>query len=139
MSRKLALKVEPRAEALDTITAAVEEFGGAEKWPPQLVFRVNLVLEELGLNIINHGRTDDLHEIEITLTSEAGSLTIEIVDNGLPFDPLEDAPSPDLDSGVADRAVGGLGVYLVRTMMDEMHYRRDGGRNYLTLVKELAN
>lgn len=139
MSRKLALKVEPRAEALDTITAAVEEFGDAEKWPPQLVFRVNLVLEELGLNIINHGRTDDLHEIEITMTSEAGSLTIEIVDNGLPFDPLEDAPSPDLDAGVADRAVGGLGVYLVRTMMDEMHYRRDGGRNYLTLVKELAN
>ncbi len=138
MSRKLALKIAPRAEELDTITAAVEEFGDAEKWPPQLVFRVNLVLEELGLNIINHGRTDDLHEIEITLTSEPGSLTIEIVDNGLPFDPLEDAPSPDLDSGVADRAVGGLGVYLVRTMMDEMHYRRDGGRNYLTLVKELA-
>lgn len=138
MSRKLALQVEPRAEELNTITAAVEEFGDAEKWPPELIFRVNLVLEELGLNIINYGRTDDLHEIEITLTSEPGSLTIEIVDNGRPFDPLTDAPPPDLDSGVAERAVGGLGVYLVRTMMDKMHYRRDGGRNYLTLVKELA-
>jgi anti-sigma regulatory factor (Ser/Thr protein kinase) len=120
---------------LDTITAAVEEFGDAEQWPPDLIFRVNLVLEEVGLNIINHGRTDDLHEIEITLTSEAESLTIEIVDNGRPFDPLTDAPEPDLDSGVAERAVGGLGVYLVRTMMDELHYRRDGSRNYLTLVK----
>ena len=135
MSRKLSLKVRPRAEELDTITVAVEEFGDAEQWPPDLIFRVNLVLEEVGLNIINHGRTDDLHEIEITLTSEAESLTIEIVDNGRPFDPLTDAPEPDLDSGVAERAVGGLGVYLVRTMMDELHYRRDGRRNYLTLVK----
>ena len=135
MIRKLSLKVRPRAEELDTITVAVEEFGDAEQWPPDLIFRVNLVLEEVGLNIINHGRTDDLHEIEITLTSEAESLTIEIVDNGRPFDPLTDAPEPDLDSGVAERAVGGLGVYLVRTMMDELHYRRDGSRNYLTLVK----
>ena len=60
------------------------------------------------------------------------------MDNGRPFDPLNDAPEPDLDSGVADRAVGGLGVHLVRTMMDEMRYRRDRGRNHLTLVKERA-
>ena len=138
MSGKLSLKIEPRAEELDTITAAVEEFGDAEEWPGALIFRVNLVLEELGLNIINHGGTEDLREIEITLTSKPESLTIEIVDNGRPFDPVKEAPEPDLDSGVAERAVGGLGVYLVRTMMDEMHYRRDGGKNYLTLVKELA-
>ena len=138
MSGKLSLRVEPRAEELDTITAAVEEFGDAEKWPPDVVFRINLVLEEVGLNIINHGRTDDLGEIEITLTSGPESITIEIVDNGRPFDPLKDAPEPDLDSSVKDRAVGGLGVYLVRTMMDSLHYRRDGGRNHLTLVKELA-
>lgn len=138
MSGKLSLKVEPRAEELDAITAAVEEFGDAERWPFELVYRVNLVLEEVGLNIINHGRTDDLNEIEITLTSKPESLTIEIVDNGRPFNPLKDAPEPDLDSGIAERAVGGLGVHLVRTMMDEMHYRRDGGKNYLTLVKERA-
>ena len=138
MSGKLSLRVEPRAEELDTITAAVEEFGDAEKWPADVVFRINLVLEEVGLNIINHGRTDDLGEIEITLTSGPESITIEIVDNGRPFDPLKDAPEPDLDSSVKDRAVGGLGVYLVRTMMDSLHYRRDGGRNHLTLVKELA-
>jgi anti-sigma regulatory factor (Ser/Thr protein kinase) len=135
LSGKLSLKVEPRAEELDTITVAVEEFGDAEQWPPDLIFRVNLVLEEVGLNIINHGRTDDLHEIEITVTSKPESLTIEIVDNGLPFDPRKDAPEPDVDAGVAERPIGGLGVYLVRTMMDELRYRREGDRNYLTLVK----
>ena len=114
----------------------MEEFGDSEQWPPDLIFRVNLVLEELGLNIINYGRSDGLHEIEITLTSEPESLTIEIVDNGRPFDPGRDAPDPQVDSGIADRPIGGLGVHLVRTMMDELHYRREGGRNYLTLVKE---
>ncbi len=135
MSGKISLKVEPRAEELDTITAAVEEFGDAEQWPSDLIFRVNLVLEEVGLNIINHGRTEDLHEIEITLTSVPESITIEIEDNGRPFDPRKDAPEPDVETGVAERSIGGLGVYLVRTMMDELHYRREGGRNCLTLVK----
>ncbi len=138
MSGKISLKIEPRAEELDTITAAVEEFGDAEQWPSGLIFRVNLVLEEVGLNIINYGRTDDLHEIEITLISEPESITIEIVDNGRPFDPRKDAPEPDVEAGVAERPIGGLGVYLVRTMMDELHYRREGGRNYLTLVKGRA-
>ena len=138
MSGKISLKIEPRAEELDTITAAVEGFGDAEQWPSGLIFRVNLVLEEVGLNIINHGRTDDLHEIEITLISEPESIIIEIVDNGRPFDPRKDAPEPDVEAGVAERPIGGLGVHLVRTMMDELHYRREGGRNYLKLVKGRA-
>ena len=136
MSGKLSLKLESSVEELHTITAAVEEFADAERWSPGLAFRVNLVLEELGLNIINHGRTDGLHEIEITLTSKPESLTIEIVDNGRPFDPRKDAPKPDTTAGVEERPIGGLGVHLVRSIMDELHYRREGGRNYLTLVKE---
>ncbi len=135
MSGKLVLKVDPRVEELETITAAVEEFGEAQQWPADLLFQVELVLEELGLNVINHGKSENLQQIEIRLTSKADALTIEIVDNGLPFDPLRDAPPPDLESGVEERSVGGLGVHLVRTMMDELHYRREGGRNHLTLVK----
>ena len=107
MSGKLSLKVEPRVDELDTITAAVEEFGEAEKWPAELVFQVNLVLEELGLNIMNHGQSEK--EIEIAMTSEAEVLTIEIMDNGVPFDPLQDAPPAG--SGVRDRGAkrGGSG------------------------------
>ncbi len=139
MSAKLSLKVEPRVDELESITAAVEDFGEAENWPPDFVFRVNLVLEELGLNIMNHGKDENLHEIEITLTSEADVLTIEIADDGRPFDPLNDAPQPDLESVLEDRAVGGLGLHLVRTMMDELHYRREQSRNHLTLVKRRDN
>lgn len=136
MSGKLLLRVDPRVEELETITAAVKEFGETEQWPADLIFQVELVLEELGLNVINHGKSEGLQQIEIRLTSEAEALTIEIVDSGVPFDPLTDAPRPDLESGVQERAVGGLGVHLVRSMMDELDYRREGGKNHLTLVKE---
>ncbi len=136
MSRKLSLEIEPSVEELSTITAAVEQFGDAEQWPPDLVFQINLVIEELGLNIMTHGMSEDLEKIEITLTVEGESLTIEIVDNGRPFDPTSDAPEPDLDSGIGERSIGGLGVHIVRSLMDSLCYRRQGGRNHVTLVKE---
>ena len=75
-----------------------------------------------------------LHEFEITLTSEADVLRIEVTDDGRPFDPLNEAPEPDLDASVDDRQVGGLGIHLVRTMVDEMSYRREQDKNHLTLV-----
>ena len=134
MSSKLSLTIKSNRDELDRIIAAVEDLGQRENWPPDLVFRVNLVLEEMGLNIMDHGLDDGLHDIEITLTSDEDVLTIDIMDDGRPFDPLSDAPAPDLDAPIEDRRVGGLGVYLVRNMMDEMTYRREDDKNHLTLV-----
>ena len=134
MSAKLSLKILTEPSELDHIFTAVEELGEKEAWSPGLVFRVNLALEELGLNIMNHGHDEGTHEIEIDLISDADSLTIEIRDDGKPFDPLNDAPTPDLDSPVGVRTPGGLGVHLVRTMMDELSYRREQGKNHVTLV-----
>lgn len=136
MSRKLSLEIDPRVEELSAITAAVEQFGDAEKWPPDMVFQINLVIEELGLNIMTHGKSEDLEKIEITLTAEGESLTIEIVDNGHPFDPTREAPEPDLDVELGERPIGGLGIHIVRNLVDNLRYRRQGGRNHVTLVKE---
>jgi anti-sigma regulatory factor (Ser/Thr protein kinase) len=136
VSRKLSLEIDPRVEELSAITAAVEQFGDAEQWPPDLVFQVNLVIEELGLNIMTHGKSRDLEKIEITLTAEGESLIVEIVDNGHPFDPTTEAPEPDLDVGLGERTIGGLGIHIVRSLVDNLRYRRQGGRNHVTLVKE---
>ncbi len=136
MSRKLSLEIDPRVDELSTITAAIEQFGDAEQWPPDMVFQINLVIEELGLNIMTHGKSEDLEKIEIMLTAEGESLTIEIVDNGRPFDPTSDAPEPDLGSELGERSIGGLGVHIVRSLVDSLCYRRQGGRNHVTLVKE---
>lgn len=136
MSAKLSLRMKLRAEELTRVAAAVSEFARAQEWPPEMEFQINLVLEELGLNIINHGHADpEGREIEIEIASEAESVTVEIADDGRPFDPMTEAPAPDTESDLADRPVGGLGVHLVRTMMDEARYRREGERNRLTLVK----
>ena len=62
---------------------------------------------------------------------------MEIADNGKPYDPLS-APPPDIDSALDDRPIGGLGVYLVRQLMDDVRYCHDRGWNKLTLTKTIS-
>ena len=138
MSAELSLKVETSVAELERISAAVKAFGEQQNWPDNLIFKVNLVLEELGINIMKNGYDDGLHDFEIVLTSEPDTLKVEVIDDGRPFDPLNDAPIPDLESSLDDRPVGGLGIYLVRSMVDRMHYRRTGDQNRLTLEINLA-
>ena len=130
--------VESRPDELEAIFAAVEGIAEKEDWPPDLVFRMKLVLEEMGLNIINYGYDEDDQKIEFTVNSEADAVTIEISDEGKPFDPLSDAVEPDVEAAMGDRPVGGLGIHIVQTMMDEMHYQRVDGKNLLTMVSRRA-
>ena len=137
MSQTLSLKIDCRPDELDRIASEVNDLGEREGWPESMTYRVHLVLEELGLNIINYGYEDgdrDNHQIEITLKSGPDSLTIDIVDDGRQFNPLSQAPIPDTGATMEDRPIGGLGVHLVKALMDEMHYRREKGKNHLTLV-----
>ena len=136
MSAKLSLGVgaaptEATDDALRHMEREVDEFGRQEQWPEALTFRIHLIIEELGLNAMTYGGSSD---VEVTITSEADAVVIEISDDGSPFDPLQDAPEPDVHAALEDRPIGGLGVHLVRTLTDEMSYRREGGRNRLTLV-----
>ena len=134
MSASLHLKLAARPEELERINGAIEEFGEREDWPPKMLFRVNLVLEEVGLNVMTHGQEAGASELEVFLTSDAETTTIEIVDDGPRFDPLQDAPLPDPEASLDERPIGGLGIHLVRTMMDEVSYRYEDGKNRLTLV-----
>ena len=134
MSARYAFTIETDIAQLGRIVTKIEEIGEQESWSPELVFRVHLALEEMGLNIINYGHDEGVHKIEFTVTSQPEEVTIEIWDDGRPFDPFNDAPPPDLSSALEDRRVGGQGVHLVRTMMDQLRYRRVSGRNHVTLV-----
>ena len=141
MSETVHLKIGADSDASDAdnlqyIQGFVEELGEREAWPESLTFKVNLVLEELGINILTHGGNgmERRPEIEIVLTSEDHALTIEVLDDGHPFDPLQDSPNPDLAATIEGRPIGGLGIHLVRNLMDDLHYQRDAGRNRLTLV-----
>ena len=134
MGATMSLTVRTAHDELDRINAAVESFAESDGWRPDLLYRVELVLEEWNLNVMDHGHDDDTHEIDIALTTDADQVTIEIVDGGRPFDPLHDAPPPDLTSAVGERRVGGLGVHFMRTLMDEVLYKRESGKNHLKLV-----
>ena len=134
MSEKLIIRKEATYDELESILDAVEDFGERENWSPAILFKVKLAIEEMGLNVAKHGRIDKNPGIEIIVTSKPEALTISIEDDGRPFDPLNDAPDPDLTSSIEDRPIGGLGIHFVREMMDEMTYRREDGKNCLALT-----
>ncbi|MYB52074.1 MAG: ATP-binding protein [Acidobacteriia bacterium] len=136
MADQLSLNLESSLEALGEIERAVTEFGAENEWPEDLLFHVQLTLDELATNVINHGYGAGGHSFQITVKSNPEAVQIELVDEARPFDPLQDAPQPAIDAGVHERKVGGLGVYIVKELMDEMEYRREGGKNCLTLVKK---
>lgn len=134
MNVSTSITMQPDAEDLENVFAAVEEFAEQAEWPMNLVFQVKLILEEIALNVINYGGAEGDDPIDIMLKTEDDTVTIEIRDVGQPFDPIKDAPTPDLSLELEDRPIGGLGLYLVRTMVDEMNYKWHDGRNHLTLI-----
>ena len=117
--------------ALRHMEHSIEEFGHQEQWPDDLIFKLHLILEELGLNAMTYGGASS---VRIVISVEAETVTIEISDDGGAFDPLNDAPTVDVNAALDDRPIGGLGIHLVRTLTNDLSYRREGGRNHLTLV-----
>ncbi|MCY4577905.1 MAG: ATP-binding protein [Chloroflexi bacterium] len=135
MSAKVSLNIKSSPDALGRMIDAIESISLQEEWPPDLLFTINLVIEELGLNIMNHAYGGDSGEFEIVITSEDKALTVELIDSGPPFNMLTDAPIPDVEADIQDRPIGGLGIHLVKTMMDELNYKREQEQNHLILVK----
>jgi len=113
----------------------LQAFAAANGLSDGTLFAVNLALEELITNTISYGFTDDsAHTITISLDLDGRDLHVRIEDDAMPFNPLEHE-APDLDAPLADRPIGGLGVHLVRTLMDEVRYERAGTRNVLSMRK----
>ena len=118
----------------EKIGAFCAEHGLAE----HVSFEVHLALDELLTNTIDYGYdNDNEHRIDLLLRLQGDTLTVEIADDGRAFDPLQ-AAEPDMGASLQDRARGGLGIYLVRKMMDSVAYRRQDGRNIVTLTKRVA-
>ena len=134
MSEKLSLTVKSDRDQLGEVIEAIEGMAEREEWDPGFSYRVHLALEELVLNVMDYGYDDKFQDIEIHVTSDSDAITIEIVDSGRPFDPLSEAPEPDLEAAVEERRIGGLGVHLVKTLMDRMDYRRENEQNRLTIM-----
>ena len=103
----------------------------------QDISRVSLVIEELTTNVIVHGFAADGGWMRLRVTRREDRLAIELRDNAPPFDPFH-VPMPSLTSDISERKVGGLGVHLIRTLMDEWGYVREDDQNVVSLGKRLG-
>jgi anti-sigma regulatory factor (Ser/Thr protein kinase) len=105
---------------------------------PELLLKIEIVLEELLVNHVRHAYRSNEGDSDVACFRRApGFFCFEVADEAAPFDPLGHAP-PDLTSAPTDRPIGGLGIHLVRSLADEISYRREAGRNVVTVCFALA-
>lgn len=117
-------------EAID----AFERFGQRFRMPAPARRRVQLALDEILSNILLHGVYPDTGDptIDVTFSFQGGVIGVEVVDTAAAFNPLL-VPPPDTTSPLAVRPEGGLGIALVRHLMDEASYERRNNRNYFVM------
>jgi len=117
--------------SLESLTNASTNFLEDNSVDPQAVYRINLALEELITNVIKHGYDDyDPHEIAVRLEVREEVILATIKDDGHEFNPLEKTVNPRQES-LEERPIGGLGLKLIKKMLSEMIYRREGDWNIL--------
>jgi len=124
---------------LARLAEALEAFAARHAIGPRTIFEMNLALEEIITNTISYGYNDsDPHLIRIELQVDGETLRARIEDDARAFDPTE-APDPDVTAALVDRPVGGLGVRLVRTLMDDVRYARESDRNILHIARRIGD
>jgi serine/threonine-protein kinase RsbW len=137
MSSDLSIQLKNRFSELARLKDALHQYCEFRELPSNIVFALTLSLDEVVTNVISYGYDDrDEHLINVTLSSGKGVIEVSVEDDGKPFNPLE-YKTPDLQCPIDERPVGGLGIYLVRTYMNELVYERAGGKNRLTMRKDL--
>lgn len=115
----------------------IEDIGNEFSLTPDVVFNLTLVLEEAVVNVINYAYPKEDHEsIYLSAKMQDGSIVFVLSDSGKEFDPTM-APEADVTLSAEDRQIGGLGIFLIRQIMNEVRYERIDGKNVLTLEKKL--
>ena len=135
MEKQLVLKNE--IAEISKLASFIDELGEAWNLPTELVFNLNLVLEEAVSNVILYAYPKEEHEIiSLLARKRENQLIFVLTDSGKEFDPtrVEDA---DITLSAEERPIGGLGIFLIRQIMNKVEYQRVEGRNVLTLGKEL--
>lgn len=131
----LSLTIANDLAEIGRIAPIIEEFCAGHGLGEEIAHAINLSLDELLTNTISYGFEDgERHAIDIVLVAAGDRTTVTVRDDAVAFDPTQ-AGDPDLDLDLDDRPIGGLGIHIVRAMMDEVRYERVDGQNRLTLTK----
>jgi len=122
---------------IEALTSLLIDFGTKNNIPEKIINTFNIAFDELISNTIFYGfdkLQNGIVQIEMTLTNNL--LVACIIDNGNAFDPFN-APEPDLESDAETKKIGGLGIHIVKNMMDEMTYEFKNNENRVTLKKKI--
>lgn len=138
MDNKDTLLLVNKLDEVEKLPSFLDTFCQETGIDQALIFNLNLALEEALVNVINYAYPDDGTEYPITLQvqSDASRIVFTLRDQGTPFDPTgkEDA---DITLTAEERPIGGLGIFLVKQLMDEVTYTYSEGQNILSMVKNL--
>ena len=123
-----------KMENLEKMFAFVREGAGRQGFIKEHIDKIQFACEEALVNVINYAYPGAQGDLEITYLNNDSFLEISLIDSGIAFDPLA-MPEPDIHAPMEARKIGGLGIFLMRKIMDEVRYKREGESNILTLVK----
>jgi len=131
------LKIEAKNENLDAVNAFVDAFLEAHDCSMKVQMQIDLCVEEVFVNIASYAYGDGSGDAEIDISEANGVVTLTFTDAGTPYDPLAKA-DPDTTLSAQERQIGGLGIFLVKKTMDAVSYRREDGKNILTMSKRIS-
>ena len=125
--------------AATQVVEALDAFCAAERVPDEVAWRLRVALDEIVANIVSHGPRSGQHPrpaMDVWFRAEPGAVEVTVADDGPTFNPLLQ-PEPDITLPLAARQPGGLGITLVKSLMDDVKYERTD-RNVLTIRKQLG-
>ena len=130
------LIIDAAGKNLDVVLDFVNEELEKACCPSNLCTKIGIAAEEIFINIAQYAYTSKTGSVIIKITCDKEAI-IEFEDTGIPYNPLENA-DPDLTASAVDRDVGGLGIYMVKQIMDSAEYRHKDGKNILVIRKMIT-
>lgn len=133
------LRIKNDTSELSVMNRFLEEAGEELGLSTPFMMSLNLVLEEAVSNIIFYAYVGQevKDAVDISLLLEGGILTVIVRDHGIPFDPTA-KEDPDITLSAEERPIGGLGIFLIKKIMDEVSYRREDGQNVFIMKKRIT-
>ena len=133
----ITIRLPADVREIERLNQLVRRFGELHEIPSRALYAVNLALDEVVTNVVRYGfEISAGQEVAVRVETTGDDLHSEVVDAGREFNPLN-APLPDLTAALEERALGGLGIHLVRSLMDRVEYRRENAKNVLTMRKRI--
>ena len=131
-------KVNAKVEELDNVNDFIDEKLSGLDVDSKIKTQIAIAVEEIFVNISNYSyeKSDGDVIIDVEVNEETLDLEISFIDEGIKFDPLN-AENPDTTLTVDERNIGGLGIFMVKKLVDEVSYRYQDNKNILTLKKSL--